>query len=69
MRRPRTAVVVLAVGLAALGVVILIGSGWRGLAVYAFLVGLAAALAVGTVVGGDFLTGASRGRFDDDERR
>ena len=65
MRRPRTAVVVLAVGLAALGVVILIGSGWRGLAVYAFLVGLAA----GTVVGGDFLTGASRGRFDDDDRR
>lgn len=71
MRRPRPAILLLAAGVVALGVVIAVGTGWRGLAVYAFFVGLATAVALGTVVGGDFLTGASRGRFDrrDDDGR
>jgi hypothetical protein len=68
VRRPRPGVVVLVIALAALGIAVVVGAGWRGLAIYGFLVGLAALLAFGTGVAGDFLTGASRGRFERRDR-
>jgi hypothetical protein len=66
--RVRPAIVVLLAGLAALGVVIAVSSGWRGLFVYGFFVGLAALFAFGAGLAGSFLTGASRGRFDRHDR-
>lgn len=68
MRQLRPGVVVLLVALLAGGIAIAIGPGWRGLVIYGFFVGLAALLAFGTVVAGDFLTGASRGRFERHDR-
>jgi hypothetical protein len=68
VRRARPGVVVLLIAVVALGVVVAVGSGWQGLAVYGFFVGLATLLAFGTGVAGDFLTGASRGRFDRRDR-
>ena len=65
MRRPRLGIVVLLVFVVGLGVVILVGSGWRGLAVYGFFVAFVALISLGTIVGGDFISRASRGRFDD----
>jgi hypothetical protein len=59
---------VLLVAVLAGGIAIVIGPGWRGLAIYGFFVGLAALLAFGTGVAGDFLTGASRGRFERHDR-
>jgi hypothetical protein len=38
--------------------------GWSGLVVYAFLAAIAAAVAVAAASGGEWLRGASRGRFD-----
>lgn len=68
MRRVRPAIVVLVVGVIVLAVVIAVGSGWRGLVVYGFFVGLAALFALGAGLAGSFLTDASRGRFDRHDR-
>ena len=46
------------------GVVVGAAYGWRGLAVYAFLAAIPAALTFGAAAGGGWLSGASRGRFD-----
>jgi hypothetical protein len=66
--RIRPGVALLLVGVVALGIVILVDAGWRGLAVYSFFVGMAAAVAFGARVGGDVVTGASRGRFERHDR-
>jgi hypothetical protein len=42
--------------------------GWDSLLVYLFLVSIPAALTLGLVVGGDWLTQASRGRFHQGRR-
>jgi hypothetical protein len=41
-----------------------VAGGWSGLLVYGFFVGLAAAIAYGAAHGGEWVRGASRGRFD-----
>ncbi len=41
----------------------MIGSGWGGLLVYGFFVGLATLVSLGMGVAGGVVTGASRGRF------
>lgn len=43
--------------------------GWDALFVYAFFAGLAAALAYGVAVGGGWIEGTSRSRFQRDDRR
>jgi hypothetical protein len=59
----------------ALGVVVAgavaVGLAWGfgALWVYLFFALVAGALTLAATVGGDWLTGASRGRFDDDKRR
>jgi len=54
----------LAVVLVAGGIAIAVFAGWGGLAVYAFFVLLAAAVAYAAGVGGAWLEEASRSRFD-----
>ena len=56
---------IVAVGAIAVGLVWGLGA----LSVYLFFAAVAAALAFGAGLGGDWLTGASRRRFDDDARR
>ena len=59
----------------ALGVVVAgavaVGLAWGlgAFAVYVFLAALAGVITLGATVGGDWLTGASRGRFDRGPRR
>lgn len=59
----------------ALGVVVVLGIaigiawGFGALAVYLFFVAVAGVISLGATVGGDWLTGASRGRFDRGPRR
>lgn len=59
----------------ALGVVVAgavaVGLAWGlgALAVYVFFAAIAGAITLGATVGGDWLTGASRGRFDRGKRR
>jgi hypothetical protein len=59
----------------ALGVIVAgavaVGLAWGlgALGVYLFFALVAGAIAVGATVGGDWLTGASRGRFDRGNRR
>ncbi len=59
----------------ALGVVVAgavaVGLAWGlgALAVYVFFAALAGVITLGATVGGDWLTGASRGRFDQGKRR
>ncbi|MBA3788633.1 MAG: hypothetical protein H0X21_08070 [Actinobacteria bacterium] len=43
--------------------------GFGAFSVYLFFAAIAGAVAVGARVGGDWLTAASRRRFDDDRRR
>jgi hypothetical protein len=43
--------------------------GLGALSVYVFFAAVAGAIAFGAGLGGDWLTGASRRRFDDDARR
>ena len=65
MTTARVVLAVLAVG----GVLIAIFAGWGGLVVYLFFVLVAGGVALAASSGGDWLTRASRGRFDDDRRR
>ena len=59
----------------ALGVIVAgavaVGVAWGlgALSVYLFFAAIAGALTLGITVGGDWLTGASRGRFDEGKRR
>jgi hypothetical protein len=46
------------------GIAIAVFAGWGGLAVYAFFVLLAGAIAYAAGVGGEWLESASRSRFD-----
>ena len=55
---------VLALGALAIGV----AWGWGALFTYLVLAAIAGAVMLGARVGGDWITGASRGRFDDDHR-
>ncbi len=57
---PRLLAVVLVAG----GIAIAVFAGWGGLAVYAFFVFLAAAIAYAAGVGGAWVEAASRSRFD-----
>jgi hypothetical protein len=66
--RVRSGVAVLVLVLVAGGVAIAVAWGMRSLAVYAFLVGLAAALAFASGLAGGVITDMSRGRFDRRER-
>lgn len=59
---PRSTIAVL-LGLLALGAAIGIAWGGRALAVYAFFAGIAAAVGIGTWIGGGWLRDASAGRF------
>jgi hypothetical protein len=68
MSRVRPGVAILALGVVALGVAIAVAWGVRSLAVYAFFVGLAAALAFASGLAGGVITDMSRGRFDRRER-
>lgn len=68
MRPVRPGVIVLVVAIVAGAVAIVIASGWRGLVVYGFFVGLAALLAFGTGLAAGILTDVSRGRFDRRDR-
>ena len=51
-----------------IGVLVLVWVGWVGLLVYAFLLGIVLALALGATTGGDWLRDVSSRRFDDRER-
>jgi hypothetical protein len=64
--RPGLAILVLV--LVAGGVAIAVAWGLRSLAVYAFLVGVAAALAFASGLASGVVTDISRGRFDRRER-
>jgi hypothetical protein len=66
--RVRPGVAVLVLVLVAGGVAIAVAWGVRSFAVYAFLVGLAAALAFASGLAGGVITDMSRGRFDRRER-
>ena len=68
MSRVRPGVAILALGVVALGVAIAVAWGVRSLAVYAFFVGLAAALAFASGLAGGVITDMSRGRFDRRDR-
>jgi hypothetical protein len=59
----------LLVVLVALGAVIGIAYGWRGLLIYAFLAAIPVLYLIATVVGGRVVRGMSAGRFDSKERR
>jgi hypothetical protein len=61
----RIALAVVAAGAVAVGVAWGVGALW----VYLFFAGVAGALTFGASLGGEWLTGASRGRFDRDRRR
>ena len=50
------------------GVLVAIFAGWNGLLVYAFFAAIAGGLAFAASVGGGWVEGASRGRFDDRDR-
>lgn len=56
----RIALAVVVLGAAAVGV----AYGWRALVVYAFFAAIPAVLVFGAAVGGEWFSGASRGRFD-----
>ena len=64
--RPGPAILVLV--LVAGGVAIAVAWGLRSLAIYAFLVGVAAALAFASGLASGIVTDISRGRFDRRER-
>jgi hypothetical protein len=64
--RPGTAALLLV--LVAVGVAIAVAWGMRSLAVYAFLVGVVAALAFGSALASGVVTDISRGRFERRER-
>jgi hypothetical protein len=66
--RVRPAVAILVLVLVAGGVAIAVAWGLRSLAVYAFLVGLVAALALGSGLAGGVIKDMSSGRFDRPER-
>jgi hypothetical protein len=61
----RIALGVIAAGAVAVG----LAWGLGALGVYLFFAFLAGGLTLAATVGGDWLTGASRGRFDEDKRR
>ena len=61
----RIALGVLVAGAIAVGLIWGLGALW----VYLFFAVVAGALSLGAIVGGDWLTGASRGRFDEGKRR
>jgi hypothetical protein len=61
----RVLLAVLGLGAIAIG----LAWGWGALLVYLFLVSIPAALTFALVVGGDWLRGASRGRFEQHKRR
>jgi len=50
------------------GIAAFVAGGWNGLFVYAFLAAIAGGIAYGAGVGGGVVEGASRGRFDRDDR-
>ena len=50
------------------GVVVALVAGWDGLLVYGFFALIAAGLALAASIGGGWVEGASRGRFDDRDR-
>ena len=50
------------------GIAVGVAWGWGALFVYLFFAGIAGAVMLGASVGGDWIAGASRGRFDDDDR-
>jgi len=50
-------------------VVVAVAYGWSALFVYGFFAAIAGAVLLGARVGGDWIAGASRRRFDDDDRR
>jgi hypothetical protein len=68
VQRIRPAVAVLVLVLVAGGVAITVAWGLRSLAVYAFFVGLAAALAFASGLAGEIVTDMSRGRFERRDR-
>jgi hypothetical protein len=68
MARARPGLAILVLVLAAGGVAIAVAWGVRSLAVYAFFVGLAAALAFASGLAGGVITDMSRGRFERRER-
>jgi hypothetical protein len=60
----------ISLGIVALGAVAVgLAWGWGALGVYLFLALVAGALTFGASLGGGWLTGASRGRFDRGTRR
>lgn len=61
----RIAIGVIVAGAVAIG----FAWGFGALSVYLFLAAIAGVLTLGATVGGDWLTGASRGRFDRGPRR
>ena len=50
------------------GVVVALFAGWNGLFVYGFFALIAGGLALAASIGGGWVEGASRGRFDDRDR-
>ena len=60
----------IALGIVLAGAVAVVAAwGWGALWVYVFFAAVAGAVTFGTSVGGGWLTGASRGRFDRGDRR
>ena len=68
MGRVRPGLAILVLVLVAGGVAIAVAWGLRSLAIYAFLVGVAAALAFASGLASGIVTDISRGRFDRRER-
>ena len=57
-------------GLLLLGAVaVAVAWGWSALLVYAFFAAIAGVVILGARVGGDWISGVSSRRFDDDDRR
>ncbi|MBA2615054.1 MAG: hypothetical protein H0U90_04635 [Actinobacteria bacterium] len=51
------------------GVAAVVFGGWDALIVYAFFAAIAGGLAYGAAIGGGWIEGLSRSRFDRDDRR
>ena len=58
----------LAIVLVAIGIVIAVAWGFEAVLVYGFFATVAASVSYAAARGGSFITGASRGRFKDDDR-